>query len=704
MKFLKYCTIAIFLAFSLSLFAAEPIDPATLKQQWWENFKQEPGTLADKGKDLVAQIQKVIPAMTDENKVKAEELIRRIALNFVTYDKIQHAQPITIPPITPSADTYPVDEALEIARKIQSENLVIKNLKDERAERLNQINAVQEELDRLAKTYFKQTEPNEERFLLGLKLINYQIVLAAAKEDLNRLNNGITGYEAYVKRLNDELLVSENHLSASSEEVSRVKAAEEEALRRWQSTQAALRQKEADQLSRSADFDTGSTSPASRLMDQERMELMLAEMSAYENYLSLQIKGALLTLLAHPRLVNLNALTKEAAQWSQSLGNFLQKVTKYTNSTQREIQRTGQLLSLASTTDGEGSKDRAAQQSIIELAQKNLLALQKLRSDVQDSQFMLDSLDTQLTKEIGGSVRLGQLVIGYLKSFWTAIGEWFETPLFHIGTQPVLLSSLIKFLAILLLTFWGSRKFIYWMTQWATSQKRMEKSLLYRISRLIYYLLLTIGFIIALSSIGFDFSSFLLIAGALGVGLGFGLQAIFNNFLSGLILLFESQIKVGDFVEIASGVKGEVKEINVRSTIITMADGLDVIVPNSEMISTRVVNWTLIHPYRRIQIPFSVAYGSDKDLVRKVISEAAAKMPQTLVKPGFSDPNVVMTRFGDSGIEFDLYVWVNEKYSKLPMRAASDYLWMVDDVLKANHIEIPYNRLDINMVNHANAT
>ena len=168
--------------------------------------------------------------------------------------------------------------------------------------------------------------------------------------------------------------------------------------------------------------------------------------------------------------------------------------------------------------------------------------------------------------------------------------------------------------------------------------------------------------------------------------------------MSGLILLFESQIKVGDFVEIATGaVRGEVKEINVRSTVIQMPDGLDVIVPNSEMVSTRVINWTLIHPYRRLRVPFEVAYGSDFDLVRKIVSDGAAKMSQTLVKPGFSDPDVMMKEFAASGVSFELFVWVNEKYAKRPFKAMSDYLWMIQKVLKENNVEIPFTQVDLHI-------
>ena len=646
---------------------------------------------------MIDHLKVITETKKKKKKEQAEELIQRINVNFANLDKLSKAPPIQIPPTTPSASEYPIDEAVDLARKIQAENLAIKSLKDERADRLSQISTIQDELDRLAKSYFSKSQPSEEKFIQGLKLINYHVSQLGLKEDLKRIDTGIKGYEAYVKRLTNELDVAEKNLVATPEDLARVKDAQRNALAEWQSALSLMHQQEAEMISKSADFDTDSASPESRLLQQKQIEAVLQEMIAHEDYISLQIKGALLELLLEPKAVNLNELSEKAEIWSQTLGDLSQRLSKQMISTQREIQRTGQLLSLATPDEPEFSKTRLNQQEIIDLAQKNLLSLQKLKSEIQDSKFILSRLENRLTKEIGGSRRAGQITVQYLKMVWTTLGEWIDTPFFHIGTRPVHLSALLKFIAILMITFWGSSKLVNGINQWAVTKKRIEKSLLYRISRLIYYLMLTIGFIIALTSLGFDFSSFLIIAGALGVGLGFGLQTIFNNFTSGLILLFESQIKVGDFVEIVSGVRGEVKEINVRSTIITMPDGLDVIVPNSEMVTTRVVNWTLNHPYRRLRVPFSVAYGSDYDLVKKVIEEGASKLNLTLVKPGFSDPDVMMKEFADSGVNFELFVWVNEKYAKRPFKAMSDYLWMIERVLRENEIEIPFNQLDIHI-------
>ena len=128
---------------------------------------------------------------------------------------------------------------------------------------------------------------------------------------------------------------------------------------------------------------------------------------------------------------------------------------------------------------------------------------------------------------------------------------------------------------------------------------------------MLHYIFLLLGLVIGLSTIGIDFSNPALMFGALGIGTGFGLQSMVSNFFSGIIILFEKNIKVGDFVKLESGVVGEVREINIRSTHITTNDNIDILVPNSEFVNGRVVNWTLDDAFRRIHVPFGVAYGSD---------------------------------------------------------------------------------------------
>ncbi|AXK72744.1 mechanosensitive ion channel protein MscS [Lysobacter sp. TY2-98] len=219
----------------------------------------------------------------------------------------------------------------------------------------------------------------------------------------------------------------------------------------------------------------------------------------------------------------------------------------------------------------------------------------------------------------------------------------------------------------------------------------------YTVSRVLRYALMFVGFLIALEVAGIPVSKFTVFAGAIGVGLGFGLQAIFNNFLSGLILLFDRSIKIGDFVELESGVHGVVRDIKIRATRISTNDNLNILVPNAEFVSGRVVNWTLLEASRRMRIPFGVAYGADKETVKKAAIEAACEVPFTLAHDGPRGPQVWLVEFGESRLEFQLIVWLNAEATRRPSAVKAAYNWALHTALQRYGIDIPFPQRDLHV-------
>lgn len=225
----------------------------------------------------------------------------------------------------------------------------------------------------------------------------------------------------------------------------------------------------------------------------------------------------------------------------------------------------------------------------------------------------------------------------------------------------------------------------------------VSQSTLYTVERLFRYVMLVVGLLWALDVMGIPIAKMTVFAGALGVGLGFGLQAIFNNFVSGLILLFDRSLKVGDFVELASGVHGHVREIRIRATLISTNDDIDILVPNSEFVTGRVVNWTLREVARRQKIPFGVAYGTDKELVKKAALEAAVEVPFTLSLDGPRAPQVWLTGFGDSSLDFALVVWLNADATRRVGAVTAAYYWALHTALEKYDIEIPFPQRDLHV-------
>lgn len=216
--------------------------------------------------------------------------------------------------------------------------------------------------------------------------------------------------------------------------------------------------------------------------------------------------------------------------------------------------------------------------------------------------------------------------------------------------------------------------------------------------------LMILAVIIALGSVGIPLTAFAFFSGAIAFGVGFGLQSIFSNFISGIIILFEKSIKVGDFIELQSGVTGQVREINIRSTLVTTNDSVDILVPNEEFIKSQVINWTLRDPRRRLRIDFGVAYGTDKEIVKKAGLEAAASVKWTDPDKSQQEPAVWLTEFGDSSLNYQLVVWLIPEAVSKPARIKADYNWALHTALEKYGLEIPFPQRDINFRQPAEIT
>lgn len=270
------------------------------------------------------------------------------------------------------------------------------------------------------------------------------------------------------------------------------------------------------------------------------------------------------------------------------------------------------------------------------------------------------------------------------------------TPWFIIGDTQISLLSLIG-LALILLGVWHlSKVFEQAIIRIGHSQGREFSAGWYALSRIGRYLIWMLGLIIGLAYLGFSMASFAVIGGAIGVGVGFGLQNIVSNFFAGIVILLEKIVKVGDFVDLQSGVMGKVTEINLRYTRVTTTDLIDIIVPNSEFTSGRVINWTLGERMRRLHVPFSVAYGSDKILVREAAIAAAMTVRGTELGEGH-EPDAWLVRFGESGLDFELVVWVGPELILVPAKTQAQYLWAIEDELRERKIEIPFPQRDLHI-------
>ena len=262
-----------------------------------------------------------------------------------------------------------------------------------------------------------------------------------------------------------------------------------------------------------------------------------------------------------------------------------------------------------------------------------------------------------------------------------------------VGAISVTLGDVLAFAITVWLSFLLSRFIRFVLDEDVFPTVELPRGVPYAISTLVHYVLLAGGTLLAFAAIGLDLNRFTILAGALGVGVGFGLQNIVNNFVSGLILLFERPIQVGDTVQIASMSSfGEVRRIGIRSSTVRLVDGSEVILPNGTLISEPVINWTLTDRLRRVELKVGVAYGSDPARVLALLRNTAGTIERAAALP---DPVVFFTGFGDSSLDFVIYTWTDRMEQALAIR--SELGLAVHRALSDAGIEIPFPQRDVHV-------
>jgi len=220
----------------------------------------------------------------------------------------------------------------------------------------------------------------------------------------------------------------------------------------------------------------------------------------------------------------------------------------------------------------------------------------------------------------------------------------------------------------------------------------LEEGQRYAVARVVSYVVFTLGLVIGLQSLGINLSSLVVVGGALGVGVGFGLQGIVSNFVAGLVLLLEQPVKLGDRIEVG-GTFGDVVRLRGRSTWIQTNDNVVIIVPNSEFINERVINWTANDRQVRISMPVGVSYDTDPRVVRQLLAQIATEHPDVQSDPA---PEIVFLDFGDSSLDFELRVWTVRQV-QTPQRLKSDLYFAIFQAFREKGIEIPFPQRDLHL-------
>ena len=279
------------------------------------------------------------------------------------------------------------------------------------------------------------------------------------------------------------------------------------------------------------------------------------------------------------------------------------------------------------------------------------------------------------------------------------MSDWLEkitnvlnVPIFELGGSPFTLWTLVYLLISLVALLYVAGKFRVWMAERALARTKLDIGARQAVASISRYVFLLLGLLIILQTAGIDLTTLNVLAGAVGIGVGFGLPNIVSNFISGLIIMFERPIKIGDRI-VVDNVEGDVVEIGARSTKVLTNDNIMIVVPNSKFISENVVNWMYNDASVRFRIPVGVAYGTDVRKVEKILLEVAQAEPDVLDDP---PPVVRFLGFGDSALNLELRAWSTKAVNRKG-RLISAINFAIYDKFHEHGIEIPFPQRDLHI-------
>jgi small-conductance mechanosensitive channel len=277
------------------------------------------------------------------------------------------------------------------------------------------------------------------------------------------------------------------------------------------------------------------------------------------------------------------------------------------------------------------------------------------------------------------------LVFEHIKNIWNA-------ELFSAGQNVFTLGSISMLIISVVLLFFITGRFYRLLLHRIFPRYNLDPAASLSMATITRYVILVIGFVIIFQTTGINLSALGILFGALGIGIGFGLQNITSNFISGIIILFEKPVKIGDRVELGS-IVGNIEKISARATTIINNDNIAVVVPNSEFINNQVINWSLNDRKVRFNYPVGVSYKEDPNRIKRLLLEVALANRGVLRNP---PPDVLFEDFGDSSLDFNLRVWTDE-YSDRPKVLKSQLYYAVFEKFREHGVEIPFPQRDLHL-------
>ena len=668
----------------------EPPDFTSLNQSWWSYFEGSQEEITPRVETFLESVNDQISDLGAQNQEIALAVLEAVRDNFEVYLSLLGGFEIQREALPEPAASYSIDELLSMAATARDARSAASDADLEVVREQRILDGASRRRDALFKDYLDAAQ-GDERWLAALRLVRARSALAISERRLVILTQSSQYATAYADDVVASVDLAQEQLATDADGDALAALIKDVEDKTSAVADAEERAREAQITASSLNVDTPQDRSEQRLLQQRALDaeielaiarIALAQAEARRWWTELKLDTG----------PELGPIGDQFLAWSELVRDLRGQLRDWTAATADEL-----LAVQGINRDGLDRAERRVLDQRLGTAQETLSDVGTLAAAIADLDLIMAAVDNAIS-DYSGAFRLWLSNLGRtIKTGWIRVTDMTGMTLFSVGEAPVTAGDIVQALFILFVAWLLSRGIRYAIRRVGKKESLGTQASLYTISRLSHYTVIIVAVFVALTSIGLDFGNLALVAGALSVGIGFGLQSIVNNFVSGLIILFERSLRVGDYIELDTGLTGTVKAINVRSTLINTNDNIDIVVPNSEFVTTRLTNWTLGERILRVRIPFGVAYGSDKDLVRKAAIEACEEVPYTLTHMPGREPDVWLVEYGDNSLNFLLLAWVNREGARRPTRTRAAYLWALETKFREYGIEIPFPQRDLHL-------
>ncbi len=664
-------------------------DPYTLHPQWWHYFDEEE-ELERRVESTIAHLQKIEEALSPEDQQAAFHLINSFKTNLRALPQAKREKPGELLSSKTFNKSYTLEQQLQLNQQRRKILLEIKKDQDELEELKKRVENGHKNTDTLLAIYLRgDAKPTSSRLLAGLEIMAKRAATGIAEENLRVLKLELEKERGQLVLLEKELEYAAKSLDGSLYDEPRLERDILHAQSNFERKQMEYLRAEAFAIEVRG---TGLQGRAMKnLMAQKTVHSAVEEALAWSQLAFHSLKFNLIMHFNNRFNIQSREMRERLKGWKEQLQKILNQQSNWEKLTLTEQERIRKDQGIL-TADAENRESNLTglNNSRRQETSETLSKLHQLTEEIAHVQWLIGQIEHSIRVNSNFIVRWWGDATDSVINVWFESMKIFNVSLFKIFEIPINVLTILRVVFIVFISLFLSFILRFGIKKSAVFYLDNKISFVKNIESIVHYFVLFVGVIAIFSSIGLDFNHMMILLGALTFGIGLGLQSVAMNFFSGLKILFERKIKIGDTLELDSGRYGKVTEIHIQNTVIRTSDGVEIVVPNSELISSPLVNWTMSDDYRRLHIPFSIAYNNDKDLVRAIVSRAAKEVPCTVISPEYGDPQVWMVKFGEHSLDFELVVWVDYKAKSYTDSKEGDFLWVIETALRENSIELPF--------------